>query len=254
MSLPELRERPLQRWTLVQSVLWLPILLLLPLQLGSGRLAELTSGELSPQEIALRWIPLALMLISYGGLWFTLRAGRTLADWVTLARFAGLIGFVILINLAGQVTWIAWILALVVILGDLVDGYVARRFGSSPGGAVLDMETDQFSTLALAIVAATLMDAGYWTLALPAFKYMFVLAMTLMSIKSTDPKPCDGDNQRGRLICAIVLGLLLASIFPAFSATIRGTASAAAVLLLAYSFSSDAAFLWRAAREISAPS
>ena len=254
MSLPEPRERPLQRWTLVQAVLWLPILLLTPWQFGSGLLTGVASRELSPEGISLRWVPLALMLISYVGLWFTLRAGRTLADWVTLARFIGLMGFMSLINIEGQVTWIAWSLALAVILGDLLDGFVARRFGSSPGGAVLDMETDQFSTLALAMVAAILMDAGYWTLALPAFKYVFVLAMTLMSIKSTDPKPCDGDNQRGRLICAIVLGLLLASIFPAFGAAIRGTASALAVLLLAYSFSSDAAFLWRSARKISAPS
>ena len=251
MSLPVQPERALLRWTVAQALLWLPALLIVAWSLPA-RFDPKASNPLASSELLLAWMLLALQILSYGGLWIVLHAGRTLADWVTLMRFVGLTVFCLLAISAGTVTPALWTAALLIVLSDLLDGLVARRFGSSEAGASLDMETDQATTLWLALAAAYLMGAGLWTLALPAFKYVFVLAMSLLGLSSSDPKPCDGDNRRARVIAALVLSLLLASLLPACSIPIRKGASGLAVLLLAYSFSSDASFLWRHRRSLSA--
>lgn len=253
MPLSDLQQRARQRWCLLQAAVWLPLLCLLAWRLGLAP-DEPNSGPNSlPLDGLWKWIPFVLLCFSFTTLWLHLGAGRHLADWVTLARFLGLLAFSFVVLTSGRVDWITWTVALFVVLADLLDGFVARKYGGSEAGAVLDMETDQFTTLVLSAAAYTLTSAGVWALALPAFKYVFVLAMTALGLKSTETKPCEGDNRRGRLICAIVLSLLLASIFPPFPPVMRMLSSGLAVLLLVYSFSSDAAFLWRHARSVSAP-
>ena len=253
MPLSELQERARQRWCLVQAAVWLPLLCLLAWRLGVAHGLPNIGPNNSPADGLWMWSPFVLLLLSFITLWLHLGAGRHLADWVTLARFLGLVTFSFVVLMSGRVDWITWTVALFVVLADLLDGFVARKYGGSEAGAVLDMETDQFTTLVLSTTAYALTSAGVWTLALPAFKYVFVLAMTALGLKSTETKPCEGDNRRARLICAFVLSLLLASIFPPFPPIVRMLSSGLAVLLLVYSFSSDAAFLWRHARSASAP-
>ncbi len=249
MPLSGFEERARQRWCQVQAAIWLPCLAVV----GWIVVSSPAATDRIPNTSAWSWTALALLIYSYFTLWKQLRTGRQAADWVTLARFLALLALSALVLSTGRFDVAAWSLAFVVVVSDLFDGWVARRFGASEEGAILDMETDQFTTLVLSIFAACLTGAGAWTLLLPAFKYVFVFAMSAKGLKSTDTKPCEGNNNRGRIICALVQSLLLASLFPAFGELVRGIASGLAVLLLAYSFSSDAGFLLRHSREVSTP-
>jgi phosphatidylglycerophosphate synthase len=168
-----------------------------------------------------------------------LRAGRRAADGVTIARFVGLL---VAIWLAEGGSPSAWLVAVAVVLLDLVDGAVARRFGGSPQGAVLDMETDQLTVLGLSMLVV-LGGGGVHVLLLPALRYLFVLWMWWAVAPAHEPKPVDGDNRRGRFVCACVMVALLVALWPALPPLLGDAVTAVAALLLAWSFSGDARFL-----------
>lgn len=217
----------LQTWLRIQAVGWL----------GWLAAAAWLDGTARPG-----WWPgfvIVAMTVSYAALVAILRAGRRAADVVTIGRCAGLM---VAIGITGRMPTVGWSLAVVAVLLDLVDGAVARRFGGSPQGAVLDMETDQFTVLGLAsaVVAA---GGGAHVLLLPALRYAFVLAMWWAGAPAHDPKPVAGDNRRGRRICACVLVALLAALCPWIPPWAGDLATAVAVALLAWSFSGDARFL-----------
>jgi phosphatidylglycerophosphate synthase len=237
MSVPRI-----QHWLRLQALVWTIVLAAIAWRTALG--GPLPSGAL--------WVVFALGAVSYGALWRVLGAGRTAADRVTLLRFLGLLAVLASVAVGGIVSWPIWFAALVVVASDLLDGWVARRYGGSEEGAVLDMETDQLTTLGLAVLAAGTVGAGTWVLLLPGFKYLFVLAMTRLGIDAHEPRPIDGDNRRGRIVCALVMSLLLACLFPPLPGPARVACGLVAVVLLASSFSGDAAHLVRKARGASA--
>jgi phosphatidylglycerophosphate synthase len=137
--------------------------------------------------------------------------------------------------------WLCFALLALAVLGDLADGAVARRYGPTQQGAVLDMETDQLTVLVLAwlcwergIVASVLL--------VPAMRWLYVLAMRWRRLPAWEPKPT-GDNARGRTVCAIVVGSLLFAICPAVPTLAGGIAVHCGALLLVWSFSADARWL-----------
>jgi len=217
----------LQIWLRVQAVWW-SVWLALTAWAGAG-------------ERPLAWavVQVLAMALSYAVLVGILRAGRRAADVVTIGRCLALLGLIWLAAIGWP--WSFW-LAVAVVLLDLVDGAVARRFGGSPQGAVLDMETDQLTVLGLAglVVAG---GGGVHVLVLPALRYAFVLAMWWAGAPAHDPKPVDGDNRRGRLICACVMVALLVALWPPLPRAFADASTAVAVLLLLWSFSGDAKFL-----------
>ena len=224
----------LQVWLRAQSLLWLACLIAIASRVAVSAVVLAVSMGVSQ---------LALVAI--------LRAWRTLADAVTLTRFAGLLAVVLCCDTPHRFG--LWCGAVAVVLLDLVDGAVARWRGGSPEGAVLDMETDQFTVLALSVLVVS-DGGGVHVLALPALRYVFVLAMWLLGLPAHDPKPVRGDNRRGRRCCAIVMTLLLAALWPGLAGGLRDAATGVAVLVLAWSFASDARFLvgtWRARRAAS---
>lgn len=227
----------LQRWLAVQALVWVPLLLV-------------QAWLVATESFEADWLAYGALLLfaSYVTLWFCLRPRGTPADYATLARFVALVAAVIWVGLAGRITWTIWTLWLVVVVSDLVDGWFARRFGGSEQGEVLDMETDQLTTLALASVVTVLAGAGVWTLLLPGLKYVFAIGMLVRGVDAHQPKPIDGDNVRGKRICALVMTLLLICALPVAPQPLRIVSSLTAVLLLSYSFSSDAVFLLRGAR------
>ncbi len=229
----------LNRWLLVQALFW--------------TLALLGVGWIAGPSPATGWIlaaAQAVIWVSFAVLWRLVGTGTRVADYATLARLLLLGSIVALIAWQGRVTWWLWAGLLLAVLGDLVDGWCARAFGGSDAGALLDMEADQFATLNLALVATLVSGAGLWTLLLPGLRYAFILAMRAAGERADDPKPQDGDNRQARLICAVVMSLLLICNLPTLATPLRWAASGLAVLLLSYSFSSDARFLLRKRRRL----
>ena len=218
----------LQVWLRAQALLWLPGIVACGWLGAAGRPGGWTEA----------WI--LAMASSVATLAWILRAPRRAADLVTRGRFAGLL-WVVGSGAAGVDT-VVWLGAVAVVSLDLVDGAVARRWGGSPEGAILDMETDQLTVLGLSslIVGG---GGGVHVLALPALRYVFVLAMWCVGAPAHDPKPVNGDNRRGRLVCALVMVALLAALWPASGPGLRDAVTAFAVLLLGWSFSGDARFL-----------
>ena len=222
-----------QHWLLIQACVWLPVL---------GWTVVEGSTVLG---LDVSWVCIGLAIASYLTLARILGSGRNIADWVTIARFALLICATINCTLAGEITLGWWIILTIAVLADLADGWAARRFGESSQGAVLDMETDQLTTVLLALLAVRLVDGGPWLVLLPAGKHLFVVGLTVRGLPTFDPKPLDGDNARARVICALVMAALLTCTLPTVPSLIRELSGAAALGLLVYSFAADFFFLSR---------
>lgn len=224
--LPAVPSNTLAIWSRLQSLAWVPAL-------GWCALASDAGG--SHGYVA------AGLLLSMVSLTAVLRAPKTLADLVTLSRALLLVAAVAMS--AGLGLWWTWALLAVAASFDLVDGAVARRFGATDAGAVLDMETDQLLVLALSWLVV-LGGGSPHVLLLPMMRYAFVLAAWWASLPANDPKPVDGDNRRGRIICAaVVVGLLLALV-PGMPRWGVDVLTGVAALLLIWSFAGDWAFLF----------
>lgn len=217
----------LQTWLRVQASVWLPVLVVLGVCGADGPVPGWAHALL------------AGIAVSFASLAWILRAGN-LADLATMARVALLL--VVIGCGAGQIGFAAWAAAVAVVLLDLVDGALARRFGGSPGGAVLDMEADQLTTLGLAALVLSIGGKAH-VLLLPAMRPAFVLAAWWLRIPAHEPKPVNGDNRRGRAVCAAVMIALLIALCPATGPALRDVVTAISVLLLAWSFLGDARFL-----------
>jgi phosphatidylglycerophosphate synthase len=100
-------------------------------------------------------------------------ARLTPADRVTLARavLVGGVAALVADGFANPLLRPAVVaLAVLALLLDGVDGWVARRTGTSPLGARFDMEVDAFLILALSVQVAR--SLGPWVLAIGAARYL----------------------------------------------------------------------------------
>jgi len=181
--------------------------------------------------------------LSLVSLALVLAAPRSLADVVTVFRAAAVIALVLATAWIGDLSWWTWALLVGAAACDLLDGALARRFGASARGAMLDMESDQLTVLSLSwlVVAG---GGGVHVLLLPALRYAFVIGAWLVGIPAVDPKPVNGDNRRGRLICAVVFVALLLALMPGMPRVATDVFSGAAALLLSWSFAQDWAYLF----------
>ena len=99
------------------------------------------------------------------------------ADWVTLARAAFAVGVAALVaDSFGESarTMLLVSLAIVAIVLDAVDGWVARHTRTTAAGAKFDGEVDAFLILSLSVYVAR--SAGMWVLAIGAARYAFLVA------------------------------------------------------------------------------
>jgi phosphatidylglycerophosphate synthase len=179
------------------------------------------------------------------------------ADRVTLAR-ATLVGGIAALTAdsfahAAPVTTLV-VLIVVALVGDAVDGWVARRTQTaSTLGARFDMEVDAFLILVLSVYVAR--SAGAWVLTIGAARYAFVAARLVLPWMRGSLPP-----RYWRKVVAAVQGIVLAcattSIAPGFW---TDAALAGALILLTESFGRDVWWLWRrrhsepAALEVSQP-
>jgi phosphatidylglycerophosphate synthase len=126
---------------------------------------------------------------------------------------------------------------------DGVDGQVARRTGSTSAlGARFDMEVDAFLILVLSVFVAG--PLGWWTIAIGAFRYVFVAASWAWPWLTGALPP-----RYSRKVVAAVQGVVLvvatAGLLPHGLAV---TAVAAACASLTWSFGRDIHWLWQAER------
>jgi phosphatidylglycerophosphate synthase len=170
-------------------------------------------------------------------------AGLGPADRVTLAR-ATLVGgaAALVADSFGGPDHVAALvlLASVALALDAVDGWVARRTGTtSPLGARFDLEVDAFLILVLSVYVAS--SAGAWVLAIGLARYGFVSAGWLLPWLRGTPPP--------RYWCKVVAAIQGVVLTVAATGVLpRGWADAALLVslaLLAESFGRETWWLWR---------
>jgi phosphatidylglycerophosphate synthase len=164
------------------------------------------------------------------------------ADRVTLTR-ATLVGGVAAL-VADSFTQPARIgllcvLTTVALMLDAVDGYVARRTGTTSAlGARFDMEVDAFLIFVLSVYVAR--TVGAWVLAIGLARYAYVVAGWALPWLRGQVPP----RYWRKVVAAIqgiVLAIAMAAVLPAAATTV---ALVAAALLLAESFGRDVWWLW----------
>lgn len=166
------------------------------------------------------------------------------ADVVTLVRatlVCGVLGFVaqgLLGGAARPLTLAA--LAGVALVGDLVDGWVARRTGTeSDLGARLDGEVDAFLMLVLSVWIAP--DQGWWVLAIGLARYAFGLAGMVLPWLAAR-LPARYWRKVVTAVSSIALVLAAARVLPSPAVDL---VLLVALLLLLESFGRDVWWLWR---------
>jgi phosphatidylglycerophosphate synthase len=177
------------------------------------------------------------------------RAGmRTLgpANVVTLSRaiLVGGVSALVVTSFAHPVSTPALVtIAGVALALDGVDGQVARRTGSTSAlGARFDMEIDAFLILVLSVYAGD--RFGWWTVALGAYRYLFVAASWALPWLNAALPP-----KFSRKVVAALQGVVLA-VATAHLLPYSVTMAALVVALgtLTWSFGRDVHWLHRAAR------
>jgi phosphatidylglycerophosphate synthase len=188
------------------------------------------------------------------GLWMALTAGlqavgmRTLgpANRVTLARASLVAGVTALVVTSiGRPVPTAVLVALVgvALALDGVDGRVARLTGSTSAlGARFDMEVDAFLILVLSVFVAGLF--GWWTVAIGAFRYVFLAASQWLPWLAV-PLPQRLSRKAVAAVQGIVLVVATTQLLPAPLAYL---AVLAALASLTWSFGRDIAWLWQVER------
>jgi phosphatidylglycerophosphate synthase len=165
------------------------------------------------------------------------------ASWVTLARATLAVGVAALAaDSIGQNTAVAPLvtLASIAIALDYVDGWIARRTGTTSAlGAWLDGEVDAFLIFALSVEVAS--SVGVWVLAIGAARYAFLAAGWLLPwMRAQLPR------RDWRKVVAATQGIALtiaaAGVLPPGLTSIT---VAVALALLAESFGRDVWWLWR---------
>lgn len=140
-------------------------------------------------------------------------------------------------------------LAVVALVLDGVDGWVARHTGTTSAlGARFDMEVDAFLILALSVYVAQLV--GPWVLVIGAARYAFWAAGRLVPWMAT-PLPLRYWRKPVAAIQGIVLTAAVAGFLPSGWTTVT---IVIALALLTESFGRDVLWQWRQHRRPAVPS
>jgi phosphatidylglycerophosphate synthase len=196
----------------------------------------------------------AMLPYAVGALLVTSQVGRHhphatfgAANLVTLLRLvltSLVAGFAVEIQLtqavpSDAILWSVFLVSLVTVSLDGVDGMLARRRGTSSAfGFRFDMETDAFLILMLAVAVFAVNKAGAWVLLSGLLRYLFVFAGWVWPALAAPLPP----SMRRKVICVVQsLGLIL-PLAPVIDPPIGALIAFAALLLLLYSFAVDT--LW----------
>lgn len=132
------------------------------------------------------------------------------ANLVTALRLSGL-----LVLAAVGHTWHPWTLAgvaLLILVTDGLDGYLARRFRTqSLFGEYFDKETDAFFVLVMSTQLALMDRIGAWVIGLGLLRYVYVLAL----IYFKPPMRKEGRSFFGQVVAVLLmLSLILGWVLP----------------------------------------
>ncbi len=163
------------------------------------------------------------------------------ANWVTLTR-ATLVGCVAALTADSfsQDTSIRLLVAIatLALMLDAVDGYVARRTGTSSAlGARFDMEVDAFLILVLSVYVAR--SLGVWVLAIGLMRYAYLIA-TWAFVWMRGSAPPRYWNKVVAAIQGVVLTVVAADVLPE---PLEVAAVAMALVLLVESFGREVLWL-----------
>jgi phosphatidylglycerophosphate synthase len=145
-----------------------------------------------------------------------------------------------------SVWWYAiFVLALVALVLDGVDGWASRRTGLvSPFGARFDMEVDALLVLILSASACLHGKAGGWVLLIGAMRYLFVAA-GLAKPALRRPLP---PSLRRQAVCVLQVATLAILLLPEVVSPVSTALAAAALVALTWSFAIDVHWLLRTGR------
>ena len=145
-------------------------------------------------------------------------------------------------GLTDGVRWWIVVLGTVVLILDGVDGRVARRTGTSTRfGARFDMETDAALMMVLSVLVWRTGQAGAWVLAIGAMRYAFVGASWAMPALRGELPP----SLRRKVVCVVQGIALVTALGPIIAPGLAAAVCALALVLLAWSFGADVAWLVR---------
>jgi phosphatidylglycerophosphate synthase len=169
------------------------------------------------------------------------------ANRITLARgmIASLLGGAVPIvtALSPDALWVASAAALLALVLDGVDGWIARRTRmASAYGQHLDINFDTVMMGILALLAWQGGKAGAWVLAIGLARYVFVAAGWLWPWFNAELP----FSQRRRVVCVAQIAVLLVCLTPRMVPPVSSLAAAAALGLLLFSFAVDTLWLLKA--------
>lgn len=149
-----------------------------------------------------------------------------------VACVAGCIGE----SASASLAWLVIVLGVGATLLDGVDGWLARRTGTTSAfGARFDMEVDALLIMALAILVWQHQKAGAWILAAGLLRYLFVAAGAVWPwMRGPLPR-----TFRARAICVVQITTLLAAMLPVLPSPASAIVAAAGLVALCYSFAAD---------------
>lgn len=141
--------------------------------------------------------------------------------------------------------WLIAVIALLALVLDGFDGWLARREGRvSDFGARLDMEVDSAVGVILALNIWAAGIIGPWILILGLPRYVFILAAQFFPWLNGQLPP----SLARRVICVVQVSVLIGIMTPIFPDWVVWFAFVVGSALLLWSFGRDALLLWRLSR------
>ena len=179
---------------------------------------------------------LVIIFWPYGSLGWANRV--TLARAVLIALVAGALAN----NAFAEGVWQWLAIAVVALLLDGIDGWIARRTKSHTRfGARFDMELDALLILLLCAGLLRLESLGLWVLLIGAMRYLFIAASWLFPWLS---QPLFASFRR-KAVCVWQVVALLLALTPLTSHTLASLLAISALISLTYSFGFDVRWLYR---------
>ena len=190
------------------------------------------------------WVALGLyMMVSIFVMFFWPHGSLGWANRVTLARavLVALVAGALANNAFVSAIWQWLAIAVIALLLDGVDGWIARRTQShSLFGARFDMELDALLILLLCAGLLRLESLGLWVLMIGGMRYLFVAASWPFAWLS---EPLFASLRR-KAVCVWQVVALLLALTPLTSHLAASLLAISALISLMYSFGADVKWLY----------